>query len=135
VEKIASVGEPAKPSKRALQLGFYGGLLTISERNGMLKTYELMARHSAGTGRETRLAAPKSRANLPDRALGAQGLVSLDFDLSSRCAEQAVGPALDRSRVRRNELGAGPRSRAQASRNMGRCRERWRPPARRPLTA
>ena len=34
-----------KPSKRALQLAFYQGLLTISERNGMLKTYELMARH------------------------------------------------------------------------------------------
>src|SRR5689334_22182361 len=34
-----------KPSKRALQLGFYTGALTISERNGMLKTYELMARH------------------------------------------------------------------------------------------
>ena len=34
-----------KPSKRALQLAFYHGVLTISERNGMLKTYELMARH------------------------------------------------------------------------------------------
>ena len=31
-----------KPSKRALQLAFYTGVLTISERNGMLKTYELM---------------------------------------------------------------------------------------------
>src|ERR1700688_1242541 len=34
-----------KPSKRALQLAFYTGVLTISERNGMLKTYELMTRH------------------------------------------------------------------------------------------
>ena len=34
-----------KPSKRALQLAFYTGALTISERNGMLKTYELMTRH------------------------------------------------------------------------------------------
>ena len=34
-----------KPSKRALQLAFYNGVLTISERNGMLKTYELMTRH------------------------------------------------------------------------------------------
>src|SRR6266852_3228925 len=33
-----------KPSKRALQLAFYTGVLTISERNGMLKTYELTAR-------------------------------------------------------------------------------------------
>ena len=34
-----------KPSKRALQLAFYTGVLTVSERNGMLKTYELMTRH------------------------------------------------------------------------------------------
>src|SRR3954463_13757925 len=34
-----------KPSKRALQLAFYTGAVTISERNGMLKTYELMERH------------------------------------------------------------------------------------------
>jgi uncharacterized protein YcaQ len=34
-----------KPSKRALQLAFYTGVLTISARSGMLKTYQLMARH------------------------------------------------------------------------------------------
>src|SRR5262245_45658779 len=34
-----------KPSKRALQLAFYRGLLTVSARAGMLKTYELMTRH------------------------------------------------------------------------------------------
>src|SRR5882724_4924805 len=34
-----------KPSTRALQLAFYEGRLTISERNGMLKTYELITRH------------------------------------------------------------------------------------------
>src|SRR3954451_18702454 len=34
-----------KPSKRALQLAFYCGLVTISERKGMLKTYELVQRH------------------------------------------------------------------------------------------
>ena len=34
-----------KPSKRALQLAFYTGAVTISERTGMLKTYELMTRH------------------------------------------------------------------------------------------
>src|SRR6185312_11115378 len=30
-----------KPSKRALQVGFYTGDLTISARSGMVKTYEL----------------------------------------------------------------------------------------------
>src|SRR3546814_2207896 len=34
-----------KPSKRALKLAFYTGKLTVSERSGMLKTYELMERH------------------------------------------------------------------------------------------
>ncbi|WP_247409693.1 crosslink repair DNA glycosylase YcaQ family protein, partial [Bradyrhizobium sp. 23] len=34
-----------KPSKRALQLAFYMGAVTVSERQGMLKTYELMTRH------------------------------------------------------------------------------------------
>src|SRR5262249_47186074 len=34
-----------KPSKRALQLAFYRGLLTVSDRAGMLKTYELTTRH------------------------------------------------------------------------------------------
>src|SRR5690242_21871807 len=33
-----------KPSKRALQIAIYTGALTISERNGMLKTYELLNR-------------------------------------------------------------------------------------------
>ena len=34
-----------KPSKRALQLAFYRGTVTISQRSGMLKTYELTTRH------------------------------------------------------------------------------------------
>src|SRR4029450_6779172 len=34
-----------KPSKRALQLAFYKGIVTISQRAGMLKTYELTTRH------------------------------------------------------------------------------------------
>ena len=34
-----------KPSKRVLQAAFYQGLLAISRREGMLKTYELADRH------------------------------------------------------------------------------------------
>src|SRR6185436_7567353 len=34
-----------KPSKRALQLAFFSGAVTISERTGMLKSYELIERH------------------------------------------------------------------------------------------
>ena len=34
-----------KPSKRALQMAFFAGLLTVGERAGMVKTYELVDRH------------------------------------------------------------------------------------------
>jgi len=39
-----------KPSKRALQLAFYGGVVTVSQRTGMLKTYESMRRHFGWKG-------------------------------------------------------------------------------------
>src|SRR5690606_30725449 len=34
-----------KPSKRVLEMMFYQGLVTIAARQGMLKTYDLTARH------------------------------------------------------------------------------------------
>ena len=67
-----------KPSKRALQLAFYTGVLTISERNGMLKTYELMARHFGWDKPPKPASASEVTAYLLDRALRAQGIVSLD---------------------------------------------------------
>jgi uncharacterized protein YcaQ len=93
-----------KPSKRALQLAFYRGVVTVSERIGMLKTYELMTRHFGWE----RLPTPASeRENLDyvlDRALRSQGIVSLD----SVCYQNASRkPAIRRviaSRVRRGEL-------------------------------
>src|SRR6266446_8320510 len=67
-----------KPSKRALQLAFYTGALTISERNGMLKTYELMERHFGWDQPPKPASATETSAYLLDRALRAQGIVSLD---------------------------------------------------------
>src|SRR5690349_384614 len=67
-----------KPSKRALQLAFYTGALTISERNGMLKTYELMTRHFGWDRPPKPASAAETVAYRLDRALRAQGLVSLD---------------------------------------------------------
>src|SRR3954466_14226028 len=62
-----------KPSKRALQLAFYSGIVTVSERNGMLKTYELMQRHF-GWDKPPRGASPTEVTGyLLDRALRAQG--------------------------------------------------------------
>jgi uncharacterized protein YcaQ len=65
-----------KPSKRVLQYGFYSGELTISERLGMVKTYELIDRHFGWPPRP-RAATPRQIAEyLIDRALTAQGLIS-----------------------------------------------------------
>jgi uncharacterized protein YcaQ len=67
-----------KPSKRALQFAFYSGILTISERAGMLKTYELMNRHF-GWDKPPKAASEVQTAEyLLNRALRSQGLVSLD---------------------------------------------------------
>ena len=67
-----------KPSKRALQLAFFGGRLAVSERRGMLKTYELMERHFGWTERPKPASARAITDYRLDRALRAQGVVSLD---------------------------------------------------------
>jgi uncharacterized protein YcaQ len=93
-----------KPSKRALQLAFYSGIVTISERNGMLKTYELMARHF-GWDKPPKSASTREVSNyLLDRALRAQGLVSLDSICHLDAPSKSQVRRLIESRVRRNEL-------------------------------
>jgi len=67
-----------KPTKQVLQKAFYDGRLTISARQGMVKTYELAERHFGWP--------PRPRAATPaqildyrlERALRAQGVVSID---------------------------------------------------------
>jgi uncharacterized protein YcaQ len=93
-----------KPSKRALEVAFFKGLVTISERAGMLKTYELTTRHF-GWERLPRAASERGTMNyLLDRALRAQGVVSVE----SVCYQDAPRkPAMRRlveARVRRGEL-------------------------------
>jgi uncharacterized protein YcaQ len=93
-----------KPSKRALQLAFYTGVLTISERNGMLKTYELMTRHF-GWDKPPKPASAREVSNyLLDRALRAQGVVSLDSICHLDAPNKAPIRRLIDSRVCRNEL-------------------------------
>jgi hypothetical protein len=93
-----------KPSKRALQLAFYTGALTISERIGMLKTYELMERHFAWDKRPRPAPERAVLEYLLDRALRSQGVVNLD----SICYQDAPRkPAMRRlieRRARRKEL-------------------------------
>jgi uncharacterized protein YcaQ len=93
-----------KPSKRALQLAFYTGVATISARQGMLKTYDLMTRHFGWDKLPRPASAKEITAYLLDRALRSQGVVSLDsichLDAPSKKAVASVIAA----RVRRGEL-------------------------------
>ena len=97
-----------KPSKRALQLAFHTGVLTISERSGMLKTYELMARHFGWDKPPNKPPKPASATEasnyLLDRALRSQGLVSLDSICHLDAPSKPGVRRLIEARVRRNEL-------------------------------
>ena len=96
-----------KPSKRALQLAFFTGAVTISARSGMLKTYELMERHF-GWDKRPRPASQRETLDYRlDRALRAQGPVSLEFDLPSRGQAQAGHAAVDRRAGAPPGAGAG----------------------------
>lgn len=93
-----------KPSKRALQLAFFRGLLTVSARAGMVKTYELTTRHFGWD----RLPKPASEREvteyLLDRSLRAQGLVSLESICHLDAGRKPAVRALIERRVRRGEL-------------------------------
>jgi uncharacterized protein YcaQ len=67
-----------KPSKRALQLAFYRGVLTVSERRGMLKTYDLAARHFGWQRPPPAVTERETLEYLLERALRSQGVVSVD---------------------------------------------------------
>jgi uncharacterized protein YcaQ len=103
VEK-AHLWASRKPSKRALQLAFYAGLVTISERNGMLKTYELMQRHFGWDKPPKGASATETAGYLLDRALRAQGLVSLDSICHLDAPSKVKIRRLIEARVRRREL-------------------------------
>jgi uncharacterized protein len=93
-----------KPSKRAMQLAFFAGALTVSERNGMLKTYELMERHF-GWIKPPKPATASERFNyLLDRALRAQGVVSLDSICHLDAPTKPPIRRLIQARVRRKQL-------------------------------
>ena len=93
-----------KPSKRALQLAFHTGAVTISARAGMLKTYELIERHFGWTARPRAASEQDVLDYLIDRALRAQGLVSLDSICHLDAPRKAGVRRLLEARVRRKEL-------------------------------
>jgi uncharacterized protein YcaQ len=67
-----------KPSKRALQMGFYTGEFVVSRREGMLKIYDLTERHFKWSKKPKAVSDKMYTDYIIDRALKAQGIVSLD---------------------------------------------------------
>jgi uncharacterized protein YcaQ len=67
-----------KPSKRALEAAFYKGLVTVSARAGMVKTYELLTRHFGLERLPVGASDREVLAHRLDRALTSQSLVSVD---------------------------------------------------------
>jgi uncharacterized protein len=93
-----------KPSARAMKLAFYQGRLTVSERTGILKTYELAERHF-GWETSPKPAPERETLNyLLDRALRAQGVVSLDSVCYMDAPRKKPMRSLIEGRVRRKEL-------------------------------
>lgn len=93
-----------KPSKRALQMAFFSGDLTIDRRTGMLKRYELMHRHFGWEKRPAAATAAEVNDYVLDRALRAQGLVSLDSICHLDAPRKSAIARLIAGRVRRKAL-------------------------------
>jgi uncharacterized protein YcaQ len=93
-----------KPSKRALQLAFFRGTVTVSQRAGMLKTYDLASRHF-GWERPPKPAPERQILDyLLDRALRSQGVVSLDSVCHLDARRKPAIRRLIEARARRKEL-------------------------------
>ncbi len=95
-----------KPSKRALQLAFFNGALAVSERKGMLKTYEVMHRHF-GWDKPPKPATGKQHLDyLLDRALRTQAVVSVDSICHLDPGRKVAIRQLIEARVKRRKLQA-----------------------------
>lgn len=93
-----------KPSKRVLQYGFYSGELTISERLGMVKTYELIDRHFGWPPRPRAATDKQIAEHLIDRALTAQGLISGPSVMHPKLRFTPEMAEMIEARVRRKSL-------------------------------
>jgi len=93
-----------KPSKRAFEHAFYGGTMTISARDGMVKTYELTDRHFGWPPRPRTATEAQTLDYLLDRALRSQGVVSLDSICYLDAPRKKPMAALIEARVRRRKL-------------------------------
>ncbi|WDR01989.1 crosslink repair DNA glycosylase YcaQ family protein [Devosia algicola] len=93
-----------KPSKRVLEMAFFQGHLTVSAREGMLKTYDLSARHFGWPPRPRPASEHQVTAYVLDRALRAQGMVSLQSICHLDAPRKKAVNALIAARVRAKKL-------------------------------
>jgi len=93
-----------KPSKRALQVAFYTGLVTINARSGMLKSYELMDRHFGWEVRPRPTSERQFVHYLLERGLRTQGLISVDSICHQDAQRKPAMRQLIEACVRRGEL-------------------------------
>ena len=93
-----------KPSKRALELAFYQGKLTVSQRTGMLKTYELAGRHFGWQQAPKPASDREILEHLLERALRSQGVVSLESACYMDAPRKPVMRRLIERRVRSGQL-------------------------------
>lgn len=77
VEKTHAWGS-SKPSKKALQLGFYKGEFVIAERDGIIKKYALTQNHFDWKSKPKAVKETEYTEYILQRALRSQGVVSLD---------------------------------------------------------
>lgn len=103
VEK-AHLWASKKPSKGLLERAFYDGELAIAARAGMVKTYELFDRHFQWEKKPTPASERQVTAYKLDRALTAQGVVSLDSACHLDAPAKKAVAELIAARVRRKEL-------------------------------
>ncbi len=93
-----------KPSKRALEFGFLTGALAVCGRRGMLKTYDVADRHFGWPPRPRAATERAIVEYLLDRALRAQGPVSLASICYMDAPRKAAMAELIAARVRRGAL-------------------------------
>jgi len=93
-----------KPSARILRLAFYGGEVTVSARTGIVKTYDLMVRHFGWEAWPKAASEREILEHLLERALRAQGVVSLDSICYGDAPRKPAMHALIEKRVREKRL-------------------------------
>lgn len=93
-----------KPSKRALQLGFYKGDFVISGRDGMLKNYDLTLRHFNWKAKPAAVTKTDYDNYILDRALRAQGVVSLESICHLDPKQKPATLKIIQQRVKKKEL-------------------------------